>query len=153
MRVAEMTKDAIYGLPHLEFYAEEFSAMIILPHEAGDTEGLHESGYRCMAFCLEDKGEPLGIINGWSDALFPRGAIENRSDMSLLDPDSSLPGTGGRPFPWKIDCLPTSGLLRLHCSPFPLRILDVSSSLEVFVSVDRRYLRTARKVAGRDAGR
>lgn len=79
----------------------EVDSLIILP-----CKHYHYSGFRCMEFVTIQKGEPTYRLSGCSDIL----VFENMPDYI------------------KIDCLPTSGLLRIFCD----KKIYVGSSLSSF---------------------
>lgn len=80
-----------------------FNAIVIVP-----TGELHDSGYGCMKFILLNNGEIVGVVGGWSDVVHINGIGGyglNYKEALLTD---MVKRVG-----WSIDCLPTSGCLRL----------------------------------------
>ena len=72
-----------------EFGKDElFNEVVIVP-----TDDIHDSGYRCMKFILCKKGQIVGCVGGYADALHP----------NLFSPIPTM----------SIDCLPVSSCVRL----------------------------------------
>ena len=116
--VNDMTLEEFMELPHREWSEDigEFQSLVILP-----TENLHDSDFRCMEFvAIAEKGRPICRMAGGSDVIH-------------------LGGIGGQnrqfnpaPIGWSIDCLKTSGLLRVFCHQ-PITAGPDLSSFELFV--------------------
>ena len=103
----------------------EFTSLVIVPMDE-----LHDSGFRAMKFILCRDMEIVGVVGGWSDVVH----IDGIGGYGLNWNESLKTGMK-KVVGWSIDCLPTSGCLRLFCGrgtqcklpPF------VGSDLEVFV--------------------
>jgi hypothetical protein len=118
----EWTRKEFESLPRPKSYTNqeigEVDCLIILP-----CKYRHESGYRCMHFVTIQNGKPTYIVSGCSDVIHLCG-IDGRNTP-----------IGGRivcndvsNIRWKIDCLPTSGLLRL----FADKRIVIGASLSSF---------------------
>jgi hypothetical protein len=116
------TRKEFESLPRPKSYTNqeigEVDCLIILP-----CKYRHESGYRCMQFVTIQNGKPTYIVSGCSDVICLCG-IDGRNTP-----------IGGRivcndvsNIRWKIDCLPTSGLLRL----FADKRIVIGASLSSF---------------------
>jgi len=98
--VNDMTIEEFKELPHRGWSEDigAFKSLIILP-----TDDIHDSDFRCMEFvAVGDNGRPICRMSGCSDVLHMGGI-----GGSYLHPESIAD--------WNIDCLKTSGLLRLFC--------------------------------------
>lgn len=96
----EWTRKEFDALPLRESWNKnvECHSIIILPQRQ-----LHDSGYRCMDFVAVGKdGKPLCRLSGCSDVVH----------IDRISPPLLKPRKAG----WSIDCLKTSGLLRLWCN-------------------------------------
>ena len=100
----------------------EVDSLVILPFRH-----YHDSGYRCMQFVTIQKEKPTYIISGCSDVIH-LGGIDGRNTPIMKNGivDNYIPVIR-----WKIDCLPTSGLLRLFTDK-RISIGASVSSFEIF---------------------
>lgn len=88
----------------------EVDSLVILP-----CRHYHDSGYRCMQFVTIQKEKPTYIISGCSDVIHLGGI----SGLYTMDIETYTKRRQEGKIPivdWSIDCLPTSGLLRIFCS-------------------------------------
>lgn len=124
MDIKDYTLDELRAMD--EFGADAtFNAVVVVP-----TGDLHASGYGNMKFILLSNGEIVGVVGGWSDVVHINGI-----GGYGLDWQESLKTGMTKVVDWSIDCMPTSGCLRLFCGrgnkcklpPF------IGSDLEVFV--------------------
>lgn len=89
---------------------DDVYAIVILP-----LRGMHDSGFRLMDFVACDKDmKPFVRLSGCSDVI----RIDGIANLYTLGERSK----------WSIDCLPTSGLLRLLCRDK----INVGSALSSF---------------------
>lgn len=96
----------------------EVDSLVILP-----CRHYHDSGYRCMQFVTIQNNKPTYIVSGCSDVIHLCG-IDGRNNPingRIVCNDVSN-------IRWKIDCLPTSGLLRL----FADKRIVIGASLSSF---------------------
>ena len=102
----------------------KFNSLVILPRKK-----LHDSGFRLMYFvAVNDNDIPFCKLSGCSDVL----NIDGISGYGKwIDGIPSLI----KPKLWSIDCLKTSGLLRLW-SNYQLETEMALSSFEVFSIID-----------------
>jgi hypothetical protein len=129
-----MTREEILGVPHRKWGQDigEFDALVIVPlgppmrwrlvnwighylglarlQRWGDRRWLHDSGFRFMDFVACQGEEPVFRLSGCSDVIHLDGIggfgprwVERYGRCPETIPPSS----------WNMDCLPTSGLLRL----------------------------------------
>jgi len=112
--INEMTIKKFQAVPHRKSWCDDvgpIDSLIILP-----TKKKHDSGYRIIEVVAERKGFPLCKVTECSDVL-------NLGGMSLNKNQTTR---------WNIDCLPTSGLLRLFCFDLKLTVGNALSSFEIF---------------------
>jgi len=116
MDVCDVTVEEFLQLKRREWDEDigGFDSLIILPRDT-----LHDSGYLCMDFVAVKDGKPLCRLSGCSDVLHIGGI-----------------GGSSHRCDWSIDCLPTSGLLRMFCHR-KLRCGVALSSFEVF-AIDKQ---------------
>jgi hypothetical protein len=104
MNVEQMTKKDFASVKLLERKKSlevEFETFVIIP-----TAKKHDSGYPIMRFCLcNGEDEPIGLIEVGSDVINLQNTNYGRSEQ--------FPKNGIHT--WNIDCLPTSGYLRVWC--------------------------------------
>jgi len=114
--INEMTKSQFKELPIRDWDEDigEFDSLVILP---GNSEEIHESGYRLIDFVACIKQRPICRLSGCSDVLHIGGIA------AAIAHD-----TGG----WMIDCLSKSGLVRLRKYDTRLTVGMAVSSFEVF---------------------
>jgi len=109
LNINKMSVEQLHKLPFIgDNSIGNFQGLIILPEEE-----IHDSGFRCMDFVACKGVHPICRLSGCSDVIHIDG----------------IGGFGPRPWPantfpqltepksWSIDCLPTSGLLRLFVNP------------------------------------
>jgi len=92
--------------------------------------GLHDSGYRLMDFVACKGHKPICRLSGWGSDVLEFDGIGgfgyNWSKKGGVP--KTIPSKG-----WKIDCLRTSGLLRLFKSPkWKLKAGEALSRFEIF---------------------
>lgn len=107
----------------------EVDSLVIIPCKYN-----HDSGYRCMQFVTIQNNKPTYLVSGCSDVIHLGGI----SGLYTTDLEAHKKRRQEGKIPivdWTIDCLPTSGLLRLFCSK---RIIVGAnlSSFEIFVKED-----------------
>lgn len=90
-------------------------SLIIIP-----SKKLHESGFRCLAFASVVGNTPTNLISGCSDVIHIEGIGGYRA------------GEISVPAGWFIDCLRTSGLLRIWNTRGRIRCGFALSSFEIF---------------------
>ncbi|HYW34168.1 MAG TPA: hypothetical protein VE868_02070 [Balneolaceae bacterium] len=120
-QVSQWTREEFESLPLREWNENigEFTSLIILP-----TRRIHDSGFRNMDFVAVKEDIPVCRLSGCSDVLHLDG-IGGYGQWNGSIPDS-IPPKG-----WSIDCLKTSGLLRLF-SRGKLKVGQALSSFEIF---------------------
>jgi hypothetical protein len=101
----------------------EFDSLIILP-----TRWIHDSGYRCMDFVATRDNVPFIRLSGCSDVIHINGI--GGMGYNWLKKFGKCPDAIP-PIGWNIDCLKTSGLLRLFTHK-NLVAGDALSSFEIF---------------------
>lgn len=82
-----------------------FDAIIILP-----TNETHDSGFRCMDFVAVINGKPKCRLSGYSDVVHLDGI--GGFGKNWVEKYGKIPDKV-KPSDWNIDCLVTSGLLRI----------------------------------------
>lgn len=103
----------------------EFDTLVIMP-----TRRIHDSGYRCMDFVAVRDEIPICRLSGCSDIIHING-IGGFGD-NWVDKYKTVPKLIP-PIGWSIDCLKTSGLLRLF-SGRKLTAGNALSSFEIFTN-------------------
>jgi len=83
----------------------EFDSLIILP-----LRRLHDSGFRCLDFVAAIGNKPICLLSGCSDIIHIDGI--GGYGYNWLQNSGGIPNTVV-PVGWNIDCLKTSGLLRI----------------------------------------
>jgi hypothetical protein len=130
------TRKEFESLPYPTSYTNEdigvVDSLVIIP-----TRHIHDSGYRCMRFATIQNGKPTYLISGCSDVIHLGGiGGHNHCYGQSMDEYSERVKTQKIPLcAWSIDCLPTSGLLRLFCDK-KIRIGASLSSFEIFFVED-----------------
>lgn len=123
----EWTREEFESLPTPKSFTNEevgeVDSLIILP-----CEYCHDSGFRCMEFITIQEGEPTYRLSGCSDVLNLSGiggynVRTGLGNFVLRHKTRLMPANN-----WCIDCLPTSGLLRIFCD----KKIYVGSSLSNF---------------------
>lgn len=100
-------------------------SIVVLP-----TRKMHESGYRIMDFALIKDNMPICRINGCADVVKIGGLGGYNGYEGCRRTES---GTVVEPCGWSIDCLNTSGLIRLFCdTKIRLDSYVTGSTLELF---------------------
>lgn len=103
----------------------EFDSLVVIP-----TKDIHESGFRCMEFVAIDKnGEPICRLSGISDVL----NLDGIGGYGKWNPYTELHSPRKiDPKSWSIDCLKTSGFLRIFArdglfldDPWPLSSFEL----------------------------
>ena len=102
--IMEMTREEFLAI---EDFGEKalFDSFIIVP-----TDELHDSGYKCMRLILMQRGTIVGAVSGYSDALHLNGIGGFGLNYKVSMRTRQVPVIN-----WTIDCLPTSGCLRVFC--------------------------------------
>lgn len=123
--INEWTLEELKALPHRKWDGDigQFDSLVIIP-----TDQLHDSDYRCMDFVAVVGGEPKCLLSGCSDVIHVNG-IGGYGD-NWLEKYGTVPKLIA-PIGWSIDCLKTSGLLRLF-SGKKLTCGDALSSFEIY---------------------
>lgn len=127
------TRKEFEALPRPKSYTNqeigEVDSLIILP-----CRHRHDSGYRCMQFVTVQNGKPTYIVSGCSDVIHLGGIC----GLYTTDIETYTKRRQEGKIPivdWSIDCLPTSGLLRIFCSK-KIIVGASLSSFEIFVKED-----------------
>lgn len=115
MDYTHWTIEQFQALPEPSSFTNEevglIEGLIIMP-----TNNLHESGFRLMEFVTIQDDVPTYRVSGCSDVLHLGGiggyniGRYNFDNMDMLIHRGMMPR-----IEWRIDCLPTSGLVRLFC--------------------------------------
>lgn len=118
----EYTIEELLDVPNMDWdeTRDDFDSIIIIP-----TDQKHDSGFRCMEFvgCIGHK--PIARMSGCSDVVHINGIGGYGKSKKY---NQLIPATG-----WSIDCLNTSGLLRLFVDPeTKIENSAALSSFEVF---------------------
>lgn len=117
------TRKEFESLPRPKSYTNqeigEVDSLIILPRRHR-----HDSGYRCMEFVTIQNNIPTYIVSGCSDVINLCG-IDGRNTPII---NGRIVCNDVSNIRWKIDCLPTSGLLRL----FADKRIIIGASLSSF---------------------
>lgn len=139
--VNKMTRKEFEALPHRQSWDEEFIAdcLIILP-----TRRLHDSAYRCMDF-VGCAGENYVRLSGGSDVIHIDGI--GGLGENWLEKFGTVP-TATRPIGWSVDCLATSGLLRLFAPGYKIKCGPAHSSFEIFATPTESELERREKYEG-----
>lgn len=96
--------------------------------EVYEVDGMHDSGYRCMDFVAVKDDKPICRLSGCSDVIHIEGIggfgydwLNKYGSCPKLVPHSG----------WSIDCLATSGLLRMFVGD-GIRVGRALSSFEIY---------------------
>lgn len=122
--IFEYTLGELKELEYLNPGEKEFDSVIIVPRDE-----VHDSGYRCMKYVLCDTKNDIivGVIGGCSDVLHLNGiggyGLSYERNFAL----QTVPIVD-----WNIDCLDTSGCLRLFGPKMVLKNYIPSSSVEIY---------------------
>jgi hypothetical protein len=106
--LSEMTRADFEAVPENEDWHQDikdFDSLVILPNRR-----MHDSGYRCMSFVCCKGDKPIVKLGGGSDVIHIDGI--GGFGYKWLERYGTCPNTIS-PNSWSIDCLKTSGLLRL----------------------------------------
>lgn len=109
--------EALPDISELNDKPEIVDSLVILP-----TRRMHDSGYRIMHFAAIVNNKPICRLAGCSDVI-KIGGIAGYNGKSTLNQVV--------PIGWSIDCLATSGLLRLFCDT-RIRLTPPFSTFEVY---------------------
>ena len=120
-----MTRKEFDELPMRENWQEEILAdcLVILP-----LRRVHDSDYRCMDFVAVNK-EKMVRLSGCSDFIHIDGI--GGFGFDWLKHYGTCPDAV-HPVGWSIDCLKTSGLLRIFASSYKIRCGPSLSSFEIW---------------------
>ena len=125
MDINKMTQEQFRQLPSNKWDNDigVFDSLIILP-----SRRLHDSGYRLLDFVAVRNQKPICRLSGCSDVIHIEGIggfgfdwLNRYEDCPKLVP----------PIGWSIDCLKTSGLLRMFCCR-GMRAGSALSSFEIY---------------------
>lgn len=124
-QIEDMKRSEFEALPSRNWNEDigEFDSLIILPKRH-----LHDSGYRCMDFVAVRDFKPVCRLSGCSDVIHIEGI--GGLGYRWLERFGEYPKSV-KPIGWSIDCLRTSGLLRLFTGRKMLAG-EALSSFEVF---------------------
>ncbi len=109
---------------------KDFDSLVILP-----TRRLHDSGYRCMAFVACKGDRPIVRLGGGSDVVHLDGI--GGFGYNWLRRFGTCP-SGVPPAGWCIDCLKTSGLLRLFTHDNLIADGSGCSSFELYADPEKK---------------
>jgi hypothetical protein len=121
----DYTKEDFAALPILGWQeiAKDFNSLIIIPNDE-----VHDSGFKCMEFVACRYNTPICRISGCSDVIH----IDGIGDYGVGGIRSWSKRPISTPTDWSIDCLKTSGYLRLFTSGSSLQSGTALSSFEIF---------------------
>ena len=127
MNINDMTVKDFRKLPCVSWEEDlgVYDCLVVVP---GYKKDMHDSGYRCMSFVPVKDEKPLGIISGCSDVIHFDGIGGYGKDWILRGGVPSMVSVSG----WNIDCLPTSGLLRIFTSTHKMSSDAPLSSFEIY---------------------
>jgi len=122
--VQNMTRKEFDALPYRGSFdsmiKDEIYSIVILPQKSR-----HDSGYRLLDFVACGKNaQPICKLSGCSDVLHIEGIGGYGIDHTFIK--QQIPVSG-----WSIDCLPTSGLLRIFCDK-QISVGAALSSFEIY---------------------
>lgn len=109
--------EALPDISELNEKPEIADSLVILP-----TRRLHDSGYRIMHFAVIVNNKPVCKMMGCSDVMKIGGTAGYNGKATF----SQIVPVG-----WSIDCLATSGLLRLFCDT-RIRLTPPLSTFDVY---------------------
>ena len=125
--IYEYTLEELKNLEYSNPGKKEFDSVVIVPMDE-----VHDSGYRCMKYILSDtrndtEDSIVGVIGGWSDVLHLNGiggyGLSFERNIAL----QTTPIVD-----WSIDCLDTSGCLRLFGPKMILKDHIQTSSVDIY---------------------
>jgi len=127
MDINKMTRKQFDKLPFRKNWQEpvEFASMVILPLRTR-----HGSGYRALDFvAINNKGQPICRLSGCSDVIHVDGigGFGNNWLKQYGTVPKAVPATG-----WSVDCLATSGLLRMWPNSYHMTCGGSLSSFEIY---------------------
>lgn len=124
--IQTMTRAEFDTLPRRKWDKDigPFDSLVILPDRKR-----HDSGYRLLDFVACRGDRPVCLLSGCSDVVH----IDGVGGFGKWSPDTGLPRSLP-PKGWAIDCLPTSGLLRLFASHNALTCGPALSSFDVYAT-------------------
>lgn len=156
--ISSMRESDFRALPSRKWGEDigEFDSLIILPSKIGllsayryklltflnkyfswikkpeiyDIKGMHDSGYRLMDFVAVKSNKPICLLSGCSDVIHLDGIGGYGKDW--FEKYNKVPELV-KPSDWNMDCLPTSGLLRLFARK-KLTAGSALSSFEIFTN-------------------
>jgi len=102
----------------------EFDSLVILP-----LRQKHDSGYRLLDFVACLKNHPICRLSGCSDVIHFNGI--GGFGYNWLEKYGKCPEST-KPTAWNIDCLPTSGLLRIFTNSGKLIAGTALSGFEIY---------------------
>lgn len=125
MEINKMKRKDFESLPHRKWDEDigEFDSLILLP-----LRQRHDSGYRLMDFVAVRDDKPICLLSGSSDVIHIEGI--GGYGLDWLEKYNGFPALV-TPTGWNIDCLPTSGLLRMFCDG-RIRVGEGLSSFEIY---------------------
>lgn len=120
----DYTKEEFAALPILGWKenVNGFNSLVIIP-----TDQIHDSGFKCMEFVACRFNTPICRISGCSDVMHINGI--GGFGLGGIRYWDKIPHN--KPIDWSIDCLRTSGYLRLFTSGY-LQTGTALSSFEIF---------------------
>lgn len=136
--IRRMTREELLAIPFREDWHNEagpFTAIIIVP-----LDDIHESGWRKMDFIGCRGGFPVCRLSGQSDSLSLLGIggrgrrlrrMGRTGDEDVYN-EEEVPQRHG----WQIDCLPTSGLLRLGDDTGTLSVERLLNETDAYSTFD-----------------
>lgn len=127
--INDMTIQEFLDIPTFIKKDAVIRSVVIVP-----TGEMHDSGYQCMRFILVgENGLIVGAVGGGSDVVHIDGIGGAGINRKFAEPKM--------PIPWKFDCLPTSGCLRLFCHAqlFTAPFINVVSDFEVIAKDDTLF--------------
>jgi hypothetical protein len=125
------TRKEFDSLPYRSWNEDmgEFDSIVILP-----LRRLHDSGFRCLDFVGVKDNVPFCKLSGCSDVIHINGIGGLGKDW--LHRYGTIPKTI-QPMEWSIDCLKTSGLLRIF-THYKMTVGEALSSFEVYSEIKEK---------------
>lgn len=127
MDAYKMSLEELREVPYIEPKANlKIGGIVIVP-----LEEVHDSGYACMKFVLLGEfHEVIGAVGGCSDVIHING-IGGYGDYQTCE--ESIKTGKIDVAAWSLDCLPTSGCLRLFNCHGSMRISElIGSDFDVY---------------------
>lgn len=124
-RIIDCTLQELQELSNIPVaHIAPFNSITIVPMKE-----LHESGFKCMKFILQNNNEIVGIVSGWSDVLHINGIGGYGLNYRDTIRTQMVKRVG-----WHMDCLPGSGCVRLMADcECVLKDTWIGSDFEFFV--------------------